>query len=157
MHTFFFMICNTFYQASIKLELISISKSKRYNASKWEKMSILTLIKNSFKRYVREELIDFPQDICFVSKRCISIPDLYDILPISNANTDADDLILWKTDSGQNRRWTNTVGVAMLGKNRFLSLRRNLSLYPLLLTTQKYQVRLIAAHLRHSNLQTAPQ
>lgn len=59
------------------------------------KRGILTLIKNSFKRNVREELIDFPQDICFVSKRCVAIPDLYNIFPVPNANTDADDLIVW--------------------------------------------------------------
>lgn len=66
------------------------------HASKKKKMGILTLIKNSFKRNVREELIDFPQDICFVSKRCISIPDLYNIFPVSNANTDTNNLIIWK-------------------------------------------------------------
>lgn len=73
------------------VELISIkSPPKRYI------LGILTLIKNSFKRYVREELIDLSQDICFVSKRCIAIPDLYNIFPISNAYTDTNNLIIWK-------------------------------------------------------------
>lgn len=59
---------------------------------------ILTLIKNSFKRYVGEEFIHFAQDICFISKRRIFIPDLYNIFPISNANTDANDLVIYSKD-----------------------------------------------------------
>lgn len=61
-----------------------------------KKITILTLIKNCFKRYVWEELVDFPQDICFVSKSCISIPDLYNIFPVTNANTDTNNLIIWE-------------------------------------------------------------
>lgn len=60
-------------------------------------MAVLTLIKDSFKRYAWEELVDFSQDICFVSKRCVSIPDLYDIFPITDANTDTDNLVIWGT------------------------------------------------------------
>ena len=59
-----------------------------------KKIGILTLIKNSFKSYGWEELIDFPQDIWFGSKRRIFIPDLYNVFAISNANTDANDLII---------------------------------------------------------------
>lgn len=84
-------------EASVKLKLVSISQSK----SKVKEISILTLIKNSFKRYVREQLVDFPQDIRFAGKRCIAIPDLYNILPVSNANTDANNLVVWKINRRQ--------------------------------------------------------
>lgn len=82
---------------SVKLKLVSISQSK----SKVKEIIILTLIKNSFKRYVREQLVDFPQDIRFAGKRCIAIPDLYNIFPVSNANTDANNLIVWKINRQQ--------------------------------------------------------
>lgn len=65
-----------------------------------EAISILTLIKNSFKRYVWKQLIDFPQDVCFVSERRVPVPDLYNIFPVSNANTDADNLVVWKRSDG---------------------------------------------------------
>lgn len=70
---------------------INLFKSRKQR----QETLILTLIKNGFKRYTWKELVDFPQDICFVSKRCVAVPDLYNILPVTNANTDANNLVVW--------------------------------------------------------------
>lgn len=76
-------------------------------------MRILTLIKNCFKRYVRQELVDFPQDIGFVSKRRVFIPDLDDVFPVSNADADAHNLVIWgkkKKKKEKNNSWSTNTG-----------------------------------------------
>lgn len=88
---------------------------------------------------MRQEFIDFCQDICFGSQSCVFIPDLYDIFPIANTNTDANNLIIWG------------------GKNRRKEAAALLTAHKSYISTKVIFVKSGGLYLRNSNLQTAPQ